>query len=171
MTGRRTKGMDGPEIKIISGGQTGVDRGALDAALQVGISHGGFVPRGRKAEDGPVPDRYQLIELDSSNYLVRTRQNVLSADGTLLLIFGSTPTGGTLRTLQFAEELNKPWWVANPDRPELVSKVVSWVQKHGIEVLNVAGPRESKAPGIQQLTSTFLLEVLETLTKIQIPRV
>lgn len=149
---------------IVSGGQTGVDRGALDAAIDVGVSHGGYVPRGRLAEDGRVPDQYQLVELDSTNYLVRTRQNVMTTQATLLLIPGKILTGGTKRTLEFAQELGKPWWVANPQRLELVSKVVTWVQENEIQHLNVAGPRESKVPGIQELTRTFLREVLETLT-------
>jgi hypothetical protein len=77
-----------PPSKIISGGQTGVDRAALDAAIELGIPHGGHCPRGRRAEDGRIPDRYQLTETDSAQYRVRTERNVLDADATLILCRG-----------------------------------------------------------------------------------
>lgn len=88
-------------IKIISGGQTGVDRAALDAALQLGIPCGGWCPKGRKAKDGPIPDRYPLKETESGSYPVRTEMNVRDSDGTLILTWGR-PTGGTALTVRLA---------------------------------------------------------------------
>ncbi len=93
--------------KIISGGQTGVDRGALDAALELSFPCGGWCPAGRKAEDGAIPDRYPLEELPSADYVKRTRQNVTDSDGTIVISFGEL-TGGTLKTVRFCERLKKP---------------------------------------------------------------
>jgi len=151
--------------QIISGGQTGVDRGALDFAIEAGIPHGGYVPKGRRAEDGQVPDKYQLVELDSSNYLVRTRANVLLAQGTLILSPDRMPTGGTYRTLQLCRDHDKPWWYADPFRVELAPKVAKFLRDRSVVQLNVAGPRESKVPGIQEQTQVFLKKFLEILNQ------
>lgn len=94
--------------RIVSGGQTGVDRGALDAAIFLGIAHGGWCPQGRLAEDGTIPPRYELTETNSSKYPIRTQQNVIDSDGTLILYAGELQ-GGTSLTLRFARERNKPW--------------------------------------------------------------
>ncbi len=152
-------------LKIISGGQTGSDRGALDAAIEFGIEHGGYVPKGRRAEDGRVPPAYRLVELGSPNYLTRTRLNVESADGTLILTPQRSPTGGTFRTIEFAIELQKPWWVSHPGRLELVPKVVAWIQEKNLKTINVGGPRESKFPGVQGQSRIFLLEVFKILAQ------
>lgn len=124
------------------------------------------MPKGRKAEDGKIPDKFdQLTELDSNNYLVRTRQNVVTSDGTLILTHERNPSGGTGRTLQMCLEHGKPWWVANPSRGELTEKVVSWLKREQVYRLNLAGPRESKAPGIQKETQLFLEKVLQILDR------
>lgn len=94
-------------LKIISGGQTGADRAALDWAIAAGIPHGGWAPKGRKAEDGRIPDCYQLLELPSASYRQRTRQNVLDSDGTLIVNLGEL-NDGTMLTRTFAEALDKP---------------------------------------------------------------
>jgi len=152
--------------KIISGGQTGVDRAGLDAAIELGLPYGGKVPKGRLSEepDG-VPMRYELIELDSDRYPVRTRANVMDADGTLLLCSKEqlARSRGTVLTLAFARQYEKPWWVADPTRSHHVPRVVAWIKEHDIKVLNVAGPRESKCPGIHAQSVSFLKSMLQAL--------
>src|SRR3954447_14624932 len=93
--------------RIVSGGQTGVDRAALDVALALGIPCGGWCPRGRGAEDGLIPERYPLVETPAADASQRTRWNVRDSDGTLILAWGE-PTGGTLLTVQACRETGKP---------------------------------------------------------------
>lgn len=134
--------------KIISGGQTGTDRGALDAALDAGFPCGGWCPAGRKAEDGPVPDRYPVVELPGATYGQRTRRNVLDSDGTLILYSGNI-TGGTLKTRRLCAHLRKPALAldATTMHPEEASaQAKAFIHQHGIKTLNVAGPRASGAP-------------------------
>jgi putative molybdenum carrier protein len=97
-----------PNIKIVSGGQTGVDRAALDAALKLNVDCGGWCPEGRKAEDGIIPPRYPLIELAGAGYKKRTLQNVIDSDGTVIIYF-DTLSGGTEKTLLFCLQQNKPY--------------------------------------------------------------
>lgn len=132
-------------VKIVSGGQTGVDRAALDAALESGVEAGGWCPEGRMAEDGPIPDRYPLQVLPGAGYPERTRQNVQDSDGTLIIYFGQ-PSGGTEKTLLFCIQSGKPYVLIDGD--ELTArrasqKVRAFVERRGISVLNVAGPRAS----------------------------
>ncbi len=141
--------------KIISGGQTGVDRAALDAAIELGIPHGGWCPRGRLAEDGRIPARYGLRESESPEYPVRTEQNVLDADATLILCRGE-PAGGTRLTRWLAERQGRPCLVVDLDRPPEWPAIRRWLQEHGVAILNIAGPRESQAPGITQQAREFL---------------
>src|SRR5262245_38660861 len=129
-------------IKIISGGQTGVDRAALDAALELGIPCGGNCPRGRLAADGTIPDRYPLTEIASDDYSVRTKANVLDADGTLILNYGQSLTGGTAFTAEIASEFGKPLLIVDMNNPRYASEVVAWLHSNKIHTLNVAGPRE-----------------------------
>jgi Circularly permutated YpsA SLOG family len=144
--------------KIISGGQTGVDRAALDVALAMGIDCGGWCPKGRKAEDGPIPSRYPLTETDSAAYSRRTERNVRESDGTLILSRGE-PRGGTLLTQRTAEELGKPCLAVDVDAPESLAEIAIWLSGRAVRVLNVAGPRESQFPGIT-LAATRLLHEL-----------
>ncbi|MBI5912095.1 MAG: putative molybdenum carrier protein [Betaproteobacteria bacterium] len=135
--------------KIVSGGQTGVDRGALDAALGVGFPCGGWCPEGRVAEDGRIADRYPVTELASAGYRRRTRQNVIDSDGTLVICFDA-PTGGTLETVRFCDRFKKPVLVidaAATDPPAAAALTAEFVKAHSIAVLNVAGPRESTRAG------------------------
>lgn len=144
--------------RIVSGGQTGVDRGALDAAIESGIDHGGWCPRGRQAEDGRIPDRYRMKETDSKEYWVRTERNVIDSDGTLILYRGQL-RGGTLFTFRMTQKHQKPNLVVDlrdgPD-PDVVRR---WLDEHQVRVVNVAGPRESSCPGIAHQAQTFLRRV------------
>jgi hypothetical protein len=145
--------------RIVSGGQTGVDRAALDAAIRHGIEHGGWCPRGRLSEDGTVPARYALRETASWDYAERTEKNVQDSDATLILNTGKVE-GGTLLTREFADEHRRPWLLVDLEDGLDAESVRAWIRKHGIGVLNIAGPRESKRPGIYTLASTALDQFL-----------
>ncbi len=147
--------------RIVSGGQTGADRGALDFAIEHGYTHGGWAPHGREAEDGKIPLKYQLRELDHGGYRQRTRRNVEDSDGTLIINLGELD-GGTLATQVFALRLNKPCQLIQLEHVpagESAARVIEWLRQHGIKTLNVAGPRESKRPGIHRLTRELLIEI------------
>jgi len=141
--------------RIVSGGQTGVDRSALDAAIECGIEHGGWCPRGRQAEDGRIPNRYQLDETESFDYPVRTERNVVDSDGTLIL-YRDRLVGGTHLTRRLAVRHGKPYCLVDLARTTDVRPVRQWLAAHEIAVLNVAGPRESSSPGIGQAALEFL---------------
>lgn len=145
--------------KIISGGQTGADRSALDWALSRGLEIGGWCPAGRLAEDGTIPLIYPLRETPSKNYLVRTRLNVRDSDATLIVTPGKKLTRGSLRTSKFANELGKPWLHVCSALPVQVGTMLlcDFFSRHQLLVLNVAGSRESKAPGI----GSFVHELLD----------
>lgn len=138
-----------PIARIVSGGQTGVDRAALDAALAAGIACGGWCPRGRRAEDGTIPARYPLTETAGSGYRERTRLNVRDSDGTLVLA-RSAVEGGTAYTVRCAEATGRPVLVLrlDDDAGDPVAAILDWATANAITVLNVAGPRESQRPGI-----------------------
>ena len=145
---------------VVSGGQTGVDRAALDAALATGISHGGWCPRGRLAEDGVIPARYLLRETHSAKYHIRTRKNVLDSDATLILCRGPL-SGGTELTARLAVHHDRPCLVVDlAAEEEEADNVRLWLATHGVGVLNVAGPRESTQPGIGREAYRFLVRVL-----------
>lgn len=144
--------------KIVSGGQTGADQGALDAAIDLGIPHGGWIPRGRKTENGPLPERYRLREMPSSGYAERTEKNVVDADGTVILSHGPL-TGGSLYTRKMAIRHERPWIHLDLNRNsefEAAMILSKWIWGQGIRVLNVAGPRASKDPSIHQATVDIL---------------
>ena len=132
--------------KIISGGQTGADRAALDVAIQLGIPHGGWIPKGRITEKGPLPERYRLQEMPTDSYPKRTEQNVIDSDGTLIVARGKL-TGGTDYTRQMTLKHKKQLLGIDLDQTDLynaASLVASWIKLRRIEILNVAGPRASK---------------------------
>jgi len=151
---------------IVSGGQTGADRAALDFAMAHGYTHGGWAPRGRQAEDGDIPLIYQLTELDGGGYRQRTKRNVEDSDGSLIVNLDELD-GGTLATQEFAERIGKPFLVVQLDfgvSEDAVASVDVWLRQHEIRILNVAGPRESKRPGIYLLTRD-LLEAADAATR------
>jgi hypothetical protein len=144
--------------KIVSGGQTGVDRGALNAAIELEIPHGGWCPRGRLAEDGTIPARYQLNETDSPDYRDRTERNVVDSDATLILYRGRL-SGGTGLTLQLAFAHQKPCLVVDLENPPELHLIRRWIFECRLRQLNVAGPRESQCPGIASETADFLARI------------
>jgi len=146
---------------VVSGGQTGVDRAALDWAIERSIPHGGWCPLGRKAEDGPIADRYQLRETQHASYKERTARNVVDSDGTLILNIGALD-GGTLRTADHAKNQRKPFLVidlATRDMEGAAAAVLMYLKEARIGILNIAGPRESKRPGVYRLAYDLLTKV------------
>lgn len=147
-------------IKIISGGQTGVDRAALDAAIKLDIPHGGWIPKGRLTENGPLPPEYRLEETHSTSYADRTEKNVLDADGTLIISRGQL-TGGSEYTREMAVNHNRLWLHIDLNQLpafQAATAINDWIARKKIEILNVAGPRASKNPEIY----TDTLNILET---------
>ena len=130
----------------MSGGQTGVDRGALDAALDLNLECGGWCPQGRMAEDGTIPEQYPLQELEGGDYRDRTRKNVLDSDGTAIIYFGEIE-GGTESTLDDCVQLSRPYKIIDGSdvQPGQAAKLIAeFVREIGVFTLNVAGPRASK---------------------------
>lgn len=144
-------------MRIVSGGQTGVDRAALDVALALGIPCGDWCPQGRKADDGRISLVYPLQETSSSAYADRTEKNVIDSDGTLIVCVGK-PRGGTYFTLLCAQKHGKPYYIVDlAHQPhEALASTRAWLQSQRIAVLNIAGPRESEHPGIYDVTSEWL---------------
>jgi hypothetical protein len=150
--------------RIVSGGQTGVDRGALDFAIARGIAHGGFCPKGRRSESGRIPAAYALIECSSSGYRMRTALNVQHSDGTLILTVGR-PEGGTRKTICFCIEHRKPKLVVDLRHRLKPQEFAAWVRQHDIRILNIAGPRESKHPGLGRQTIKVLSRLFAALDR------
>ncbi|MCH2201947.1 MAG: putative molybdenum carrier protein [Fuerstiella sp.] len=160
-------------LTIISGGQTGVDRAALDAALQAGIPIAGWCPMGRRAEDGKIPCHYPLLETDSQNYAVRTEWNVRDSDGTLVIVRNSV-TGGTRLTVRLARQHTKPLHIfrlqdesvttaAEKLSRDDVQTVVDWIKDRKIRVLNVAGPRGTSDARIYPQSRQFCTDLFTAL--------
>jgi len=149
--------------KIVSGGQTGADRAALDVALDLGIATGGWVPHGRRAEDGKIPARYSgLIETETDTYEHRTALNVRDADATLIFHYG-TPTGGTALTLKLAGASSRPFLaidLAAISEADAADQVRAWLASERIRVLNVAGPRASREPRVAAAVASILRAAL-----------
>lgn len=146
-------------MKIVSGGQTGVDRAALDVALELGIECGGWCPAGRGAEDGTIDARYPLRETPSSEPEERTGWNVRDSDATLILASG-TRSPGTELTIETARRLGRPLYTFHAGSPEDVGMFRRWLQVYRVRTLNVAGPRESEAPGIYAEARRILAALL-----------
>ncbi len=142
-------------IKIISGGQTGVDLAALDFAIENNISCGGWCPKGRINEDGIIPDKYPLSETKSPEYTERTEMNIKDSDGTLVLYSGNIDSG-TKFTLKRAMELQKPFFSIDIKNDLDTISIKQWMKTYNIKIINIAGPRESSSPGIYKLVYEFL---------------
>ena len=148
----------GPGFMLVGGGQTGADRAGLDWAIEQGIPHGGWCPRGRKTEDGELPDCYRLKETPTAGYLQRTEWNVRDSDATLIFTLDDRLDGGSKRTAAFADSPGKPWLhVRRGVHPKYVARFLA---RHGVTVLNVAGKRASSAPGIEELVREVLSQAL-----------
>jgi len=159
--------------KIISGAQTGVDRGGLDAAIELGIEHGGWCPPNRKSEDGQIPERYHVEEVPANlfvelgydysdpgdHYRVRTHLNVRDSSGTLVLTRDRVNLSpGTRLTVNLARKVGRPCIVLNLDDLDAPWRVKTWVKDQEIDVINVAGPRESRVEGAQDETCKILMK-------------
>ena len=145
-----------PALTIVSGGQTGADRAALNWAIARDIPHGGFCPTGRMAEDGPIPARYNLTETETPEYAVRTRLNVEQSDATLI-VSPQSPTGGTLLTLEYARAIGKPvLLITLREEAEAPARLHEFLIRHEVRVLNVAGPRASSSPEIAGMIADLL---------------
>ncbi len=161
-------------IKIISGGQTGADRAALDFAILHGIPYGGWVPRGRRTEDGTLPEKYLLDEMPTPDYAKRTEQNVLDSDGTLIVSHGCLK-GGSALTAFLAEKLGRPCIhvdLARMPVTDAAARVRGWLHDHRILVLNVAGPRAGTDPKIYRAAFSLLETMVaefETSEPIAVP--
>lgn len=148
----------------MSGGQTGADRGGLNAARDLGLPFGGWAPKDWRAEDGAIPLEYQasMRTTLTRDYPTRTRMNVIDSDGTVITSLVRTLTGGSLATWNLCEERKRPrlhLWLLEP-LPKLSGILLDWLGRHRIRVLNIAGPRESKEPGLQDATRRVLASIL-----------
>jgi len=156
-----------PGFKIISGGQTGVDRAALEWTLANGVLHGGWCPKGRKAEDGIIPPQFQLTETGSENYSVRTRRNIRDSGGTV--IFSQSPelSGGSSETAETAKEIGKPLLhlISSMGINEAATQLNAFIKEHDVVVLNVAGPRASEEPETGQFVKAVLACALKPLIR------
>ncbi len=163
------------QLKIVSGGQTGVDRAALDEAMAQNLAVGGWCPRGRRAEDGVIPKKYPLQETESRSYAVRTEWNVRDSDGTLILVLNSI-SSGTRLTIDAAQSCGKPLQIihlAPENSPGLLTDenseeenlplVVDWIHRNKICVLNVAGPRGSSSQHMYQDARRFLAQLFQSI--------
>ena len=145
-------------MRLISGGQTGADRAALDTAMELGLDHGGWVPTGRAAEDGPLPDRYRVRETPTEDPAERTERNVADSDATLLISHGPL-MGGSELTRRVAAGLGKPVLHVELGRlgaPEAADRIARWLGALGCRTLNVAGPRASEEAGIHAAAGAVL---------------
>ena len=161
--------VDLPKLTIVSGGQTGADRAALDFAIEYGFLHDGWCPRGRLAEDGPIAARYQLRETPARRYAQRTEWNVRDSDGTVVFSIARQTVGGTRLTLAIAQRLGRPCLHLSRDEvaastdgataaiAESAGRLVAFLDEHSIRRLNIAGPRASQEPAI----GVFVSQVLE----------
>jgi len=154
-------------MKIVSGGQTGADRAALDAAMEAGIPAGGWCPQGRVAEDGVIPMHYELKELPGAGYRQRSLQNVLDSDATAIICAGN-PTGGTLLTLKCCKNEKKPYILIDTKTRDISAasdELLKFIRKEGVVVLNVAGTRASNDKIVYHYVRRVIQGVLEQQLK------
>jgi len=149
-------------LKIVSGGQTGADQAALNWAIKHGLPHGGWCPKGRWAEDGPIGERYRLQETPSSNPAQRTEWNVRDSDGTAIFSLASTLSGGSRLTAKLARDYGKPWLHLHSLSPNPALALRQFIREHKIKILNVAGPRASQAPEVGKFVRAILEKAFVT---------
>lgn len=147
-------------LTIISGGQTGADRAALDFAIAHGIPHGGWCPLGRRAEDGVIPSRYQLWETPTDDYAQRTRWNVRDSDGTAVISIAPELSGGSLETFDYARDIGKPVLHVHAGLDNAAAALRAFLKRHAVAVLNLAGPRASGEPRVAQFVGEVLQRAL-----------
>jgi hypothetical protein len=148
-------------FKVISGGQSGADQAGLDWAIAHGLPHGGWCPKGRRSEDGPIGIQYQLKETPDSNYLQRTEWNVRDSDATLIFTLTDKLDGGSKRTFELADKLGKP---RRHVYPRVQPKhIASFLERHNVKIVNVAGKRESSAPGIAKWVAEMLEQAIDVV--------
>jgi len=141
--------------KILSGGQTGVDRAALDVAIELGFSHGGWCPAGRDADGGVIPEKYQLTETSEIDHTVRSEYNVRDADATMMLYRGKLH-GGTAYAIEMAQHLAKPVIAINLDQASSLEEAIDWIRANQVKILFVGGQRETTNSGIYFQSRVFL---------------
>jgi len=159
MAPTQTSMQDRQPFTLLSGGQTGADRAALDAAIALGLPHGGWICRGRKTEKGPLPAKYRLREMDSHRYRDRTEKNVLDSDGTVIFSFGPLE-GGSALTEALAIRYDRPCLFLDMkeiNQEQAITALVRWLRAHRIRRLNVAGPRASNQPQIYDTVYSLFL--------------
>lgn len=153
--------------KIISGGETGVDRAGLDIALELQFDHGGSCPRNRRSEDGSIPLLYTLQEMSDTDFLVPTRKNVDDSDGTLILYYEKM-SGGTRYTFEYAQKSGKPVFSLDGSQSIIPIRAFNeWLDQNQIETLNIAGPRASKAPLLEKISRKILRDLFTFYQKNQ----
>ncbi|MCX7166552.1 MAG: putative molybdenum carrier protein [Rhodocyclales bacterium] len=148
-------------FKVISGGQSGADQAGLDWAIAHDLPHGGWCPKGRRSEDGPIDTRYQLVETPGANYLERTEWNIRDSDVTLIFTLTDKLDGGSKMTVELADKLGKPWRHIHPRvHPKYIA---SFLAKHNATIVNIAGKRESLAPGIAKWVAGMLDQSIDVV--------
>lgn len=153
-------------VTICSGGQTGADRAALDFAIEFGLPHGGWCPRGRKAEDGNIEERYRLTETPSHRYSQRTEWNVRDSDATVVFSVAPEVSGGSALTIAIAQRLGKPWLhlsaeAVSAEGADPAEVLLDFLAAHRVSRLNVAGPRASQEPEVAAFVRRVLVAALD----------
>lgn len=148
-------------IKIISGGQTGVDRAVVDFAMHNNIPCGGWCPKGRLSENGKISNKYPLTETSTTDYIERTEKNIKDSNATLIIHAGKIDKG-TKQTIELCIGYYKPLCKINLKDKQSITELINWIEENNIDVLNIAGPRESHSPGIYNETLYFLNSLFKT---------
>jgi hypothetical protein len=146
--------------KIISGGQTGADRAALDVAMALGLECGGWCPAGRAADDGPIDPKYPLTEASEMDHTVRTGFNVRESDASLLIYCGLLQ-GGTAYAVEMARHHQKPAKAIDLEGPPPPAEISDWIAEHGITTLHIGGQREASAPGMYARAYAYIRRCIE----------